>query len=97
MKTAPRERIVVMTSIRKIAFAATVAAGLLVSTSAHAGDISSDRYFKQSQPQPQRHPAAAAVFPAAQEAAVQPEAKGQQVRCAKATNASQDCSCAHKS
>jgi hypothetical protein len=86
-----------MTSIRKIAFAATVAAGLLVSTSAHAGDISSDRYFKQSQPQPQRHPAAAAVFPAAQEAAVQPEAKGQQVRCAKATNASQDCSCAHKS
>lgn len=81
-----------MTTIRKIAFAATVAAGLLVSTSAHAGDISSDRYFKQSQSQPQRHPASAAVT------APVPEAKAQQDQAATAEVAStHQCACAHKS
>jgi hypothetical protein len=90
METAPRERIAVMTTIRKIAFAATVAAGLLVSTSAHAGDISSDRYLTRSQPQ--RHPAAAAVTAPVQEA----KAEQDQAATAKVASAHQ-CACAHKS
>lgn len=90
METAPRERIAVMTTIRKIAFAATVAAGLFVSSSAHANDVSSDRYFKQ--PQPQRHPAAAAVTAPAQ------GAKAEQGQPATASVASaHQCACAHKS
>lgn len=90
METAPRERIAVMTTIRKIAFAVTAAAGLLVSASASAGDISSDRHL--TRPQPQRHPAAAAVTAPVQEA----KAAQDQPATAKAAPA-HPCACAHGS
>ncbi len=91
MTTAPHERNAAMTTFRKIAFAATLAAGLLTTTTAFANDITSDRYYKTSA-QPARHPVAAAVAAPAQ------EAKVEQASAAKAMAMSaHDCSCAHKS